>query len=143
MGAFDVAFRFKGNSFKNVQMMLKKTGKTGLRLAKFELTKQAGLTLGLAANKAPRDTSMLRINTRVLPAKIIRNERGPGGGILPSFIRAGFVFLQKYAEVQHENLTYRHQEGEAKFAEKALLERQRAIFGGIERVLRRLYSSLR
>ncbi len=142
MGVFDVAITQKGKGLASLQTMLKKLGSGGLKLAKIELNKQSALTLGLASDKAPRDTSLLRINTRVITAKIIRNARGPLGSILPSFIRAGFVFLQTYAEEQHENLIYRHEEGEAKYAFKALQQRQQSIFGGVTRALRRAYSRL-
>lgn len=138
MGAFDVTIKVEGQSFRKMQRLLKKTGPTGIRLAKNELTKQAGLTLAEAINRAPRDTGMLKKNVAILPAKVIRNQTGVRGGILPSFIRAGFLFKQKYSESQHENLTYRHQEGESKYASKALVFRQRAIIGGLLRVLGRL-----
>ena len=138
MGAFDVTFRADGPSFKKIQRLLKKTGPTGMRLAKSELTRQAGLTLAEATSRAPRDTGLLKQKVKVIPAKTIRNATGAGGKLVPSFIRAGFVFLQKYAEDQHENLTYRHEEGEAKYAENALKARQRAIIGGVARVLGRL-----
>lgn len=142
MGVFDVAITQKGKGLASLQTMLKRLGSGGLRMARFELTRQSALTLGLASQKAPRDTSLLRINVRVIPAKIIRNMRGPLGSVLPSFIRAGFVFLQNYAEVQHENLIYRHEEGESRYAFKALQQRQQAIFGGVMRALRRMYSRL-
>lgn len=141
-GAFDVAITADKTSFKKIQEMLKKTGRTGMRLAKFELTRQAALTLGEAVKRAPRDTSQLKKNVKVIPAKVIRNATGALGGLVPSFLQAGFVFLQDYAEVQHENLTYRHTEGEAKYAFNALNARKQAIIGGVMRSLQRLYSRL-
>lgn len=136
-GAFDVSFKVEGKSFRKIQKLIRKTGPTGLRLAKNELTRQAALTLAEAQSRAPRDTGQLKKNVRVIAAKVIRNAI-VAGKIVPSFIRAGFVFLQKYSEEQHENLTYRHQEGEAKYAENALKARRNAIVGGVARVLGRL-----
>lgn len=106
------------------------------RVLKPSLQRFAGSVLSDAKDLAPIDTSQLRRNTRILDPQI----EFIGGQ--PSEINTGFVFLQKYAAAQHENLFFRHPGGgQAKFAEVALQKRRTDFQSAVGRAVRSLLGS--
>jgi hypothetical protein len=88
------------------------------------IRRKAADYLGFAKERAPKDTGLLRENTRVLPVQILFQARGIFGGAVPSDIVGGFEFREKYAAIQHERIDFHHTEGQAKYAESVLLEKR-------------------
>ncbi len=138
MASLKPVLRTKG--LEDVRRGLARGSKGIMRIALSELAKQNVLTMAEAVRRAPIDTGFLRKNVIANKAVVIRSRRGAKGRSIAVLLRASFLFRQRYAEIQHETLSFRHDEGEAKFAEKALMVRQRAIIGGIARGIRRFLS---
>lgn len=113
---------------------LKKLRKTLItRAIRPGMVRTSAQALSDAKELAPIDIGRLRANTILLPpvAKFF-------GGSLDEF-NAGFVFRQKYAAAQHENLQFAHPGGgEAKYAEKALQKNQANFVNGIGQAVRGL-----
>lgn len=130
--------RIRIKNLKKLQRGLAKAGDVALRAARAELQKQTIRTLALAQSKAPLDTGLLRKNVRIQAARIIRRKAAIGGKTLPVLLRSSFTFNQRYAESQHENESFRHSQGESKFAEKAIRQRLRIIISSVASRLRRV-----
>jgi hypothetical protein len=121
----------KLKGLKKFRRNLMKAGTKALSVARSELQRQTVLTLALAQSNAPLLFGLLRKNVRVQAARVIRRKAVIGGRTLPVFLRSSFTFNQRYAEIQHENLSFRHREGESKFAEKAIKARIRIIIATV------------
>lgn len=133
--SFDAVIKTTG--LEDVRAGLARASKGMMRTQLAELGKQNVLTLSEAVTRAPIKFGFLRKNVIAFKAVVIRSKRGGKGLSVAVMIRASFLFRQKYAELQHETLSFRHRDGEAKYAENALKHRARAIIGGLARAGRR------
>ncbi len=130
--------RVRVEGLERLRRGLAKAGDVALRAARAELQKQTIRTLALAQSKAPLDTGLLRKNVRIQAARIIRRKSAIRGKTLPVLLRSSFTFNQRYAESQHENESFRHSQGESKFAEKAIKQRLRIIIASVASRVRRV-----
>lgn len=98
------------------------------KIARPIVAQESARILAVAQERAPEGvTGQLGRNVQILPAKI---ETGIHGA---EAIEAGFVFLQRYAHVQHERTDFRHETGRSKYAESAIKDEGRAFLQAISR----------
>lgn len=103
------------------------------------LRDEVGRIQGIAQERAPRDTGQLRRNVRAIPT--VMEWRNTPYGPIPISIEGGFHFRQIYAAIQHEHMGYRHDDGQAKYAESAILENREAFKARMAREVRAILGS--
>ncbi len=79
-------------------------------------TRAAEYLKSISVPKAPLDRGPLRASAKVIPATPYKAE-------------AILLFDEPYAAIQHENLEYHHDDGQAKYVEQPMVANQRKIQG--------------
>lgn len=118
---------------KQVEAALRKKLEAVRRAAEAALYQGASIIMTEAKQRAPVDVGTLRNSGYVtLPSR-------QGGD---TFVEAGFGGAAKaYAVRQHEELSYRHEVGEAKYLENAINEKEQQVREHIKRIAGQALSS--
>ena len=123
--SFEVELEVEG--LAELQRNIRKLGEKALKEVEKEIERESGRMLAVAVERAPKgETGQLHRNVQIIPAKVTPEE-----------IRAGFVFLQNYAHIQHERLDFTHRAGQAKYAESAIKDEGRTFVDALGRAVRR------